>query len=86
MDKPTQLNQSTQSALDIIRGRGQANTVLLVEQGRLSQAFLSRLFQSLGFEVVVAKTIDMAMQQLQKADPILICMNRYIDGRYCVCL
>lgn len=80
MDKPTQLNQSTQSALDIIRGRGQANTVLLVEQGRLSQAFLSRLFQSLGFEVVVAKTIDMAMQQLQKADPILICMNRYIDG------
>jgi two-component system cell cycle response regulator len=80
LNKPIQVESSPQSALDTIRGHGQAKTVLLVEQGRLSQAFLSRLFKSLGFEPVLANSIEIAMQQLKKIDPMLICMNRYTEG------
>ncbi len=80
MEKSIQVEPSPRSALDIIRGRGLVKTVLLIEQGRLSQAFLSRLFKSLGFELVLANSIETAMQQIQEVDPILICMNRYMEG------
>jgi two-component system cell cycle response regulator len=80
LENPIQVEQSLRSEFNLIRGRGQSKTVLLVEQGRLSQAFLSRLFKSLGFEVVLANCIETAMQQLEEANPLLICMNRSKEG------
>lgn len=79
LEKSNQIDQSSKNQLAAILARGKCQTILLIEQGRLSQAFLSRLFKSLGFKVVLANSIETAMQHLQESNPVLICMNRYTD-------
>lgn len=54
--------------------------VLLIENSRLYHAFLSKLFESLGYQPIVASSRNKAVAALKQHRFDIICMNMYFEG------